>query len=137
MKAYLAIKFYEDNRNRDKIDRISTLLSNNRIKTICITRDAENWGEKIFQPKELMKITFEQIKSSNFVLIDLTEKGVGLGIEAGYAYANGIPIITIAEETSDISNTLKGISKKVILYKNIQQLNKIFKVDNIRRVLDM
>ncbi len=52
----------------------------------------------------------------------MTEKGVGLGIEAGYAYAKGIPIITIAERGSDISETLKGISKEIFFYDNIEDL---------------
>jgi len=30
------------------------------------------------------------------MVVDLTEKGVGVGIEAGYARARGIPIVTIA-----------------------------------------
>ena len=41
--------------------------------------------------------TFEIIESSDVAVIDLSEKGVGLGIEAGYAYSKQIPIITISE----------------------------------------
>jgi nucleoside 2-deoxyribosyltransferase len=57
----------------------------------------------------------------------LTEKGVGLGIEAGYAYAKGIPIITIVKSGSDISETLVGISKKIFLYNNIEDLAIFYK----------
>jgi len=83
-----------------------------------------------------MRISFEQIDSSDFILIDLTEKGVGIGIEAGYAYAKQIPIITIAQEESNVSNTLKGISKGVFLYKDIKDLDKILENDGIRNILD-
>ncbi len=65
---------------------------------------------------------FEVIDSSQVVVIDLTEKGVGIGIEAGYTDAKEIPIITIAEYGSDISATLRGISQRVILYKNFDDL---------------
>jgi nucleoside 2-deoxyribosyltransferase len=34
-----------------------------------------------------MRLTFEKIDICDLVIIDLTEKSVGLGIEAGYAYA--------------------------------------------------
>jgi nucleoside 2-deoxyribosyltransferase len=44
------------------------------------------------------------------------------GIEAGYAYAKGVPIITIAKNGSDISETLIGISKKIYFYNNIEDL---------------
>jgi len=82
-----------------------------------------------------MRISFEQIDSSDFILIDLTEKGVGIGIEAGYAYAKQIPIITIAQEESNVSNTLKGLSKRVFLYKDITDLDKILEDDGIKNIL--
>ena len=50
------------------------------------------------------------------MIMECSEKGVGLGIEAGYAYANNIPIIGIARTGSDISTTLQGISQDVIFY---------------------
>ncbi|MBS4535709.1 hypothetical protein GOQ29_08785 [Clostridium sp. D2Q-14] len=52
--------------------------------------------------------------------------GVGLGIEAGYASSREIPIITIAKEGSDISETLKGISKEIIFYKEPNELRNLF-----------
>ena len=45
-----------------------------------------------------MQRTFSEIDLSHLIVIDLTEKGVGLGIEAGYAYAKGIPIAVIAKK---------------------------------------
>lgn len=74
-----------------------------------------------------MKLTFEKIDICDLVMIDLTEKGVGLGIEAGYAYAKGIPIITIAKSGSDVSETLKGISNELSFYNNIKDLESFFK----------
>jgi len=46
--------------------------------------------------------TFEVMCSCHLTVIDLKEKGVGLAIETGYAYAQRIPVITIAREGSDI-----------------------------------
>ena len=59
-------------------------------------------------------------------MVDLTEKGVGLGIEAGYAYAKQIPIVVIARKGSDISATLQGIAKKLFLYDEFEDLNQLF-----------
>jgi nucleoside 2-deoxyribosyltransferase len=73
-----------------------------------------------------MKLTFELINKSDFLIIEFSDKGVGLGIEAGYAYAKGIPIIVIAKKGSDISNTLKGIAKKIIFYEDPEELVKEF-----------
>ena len=127
MKAYFAIKYYPDARNRKKIEKISQILENQGTSSFCMIRDRENWGKKRYSPKKLMQMAFDAIEKSDFVLVELTEKGYGTGIEAGYAYAKGKPVITIAEKGSDISNTLRGISAKVIEYKTIKELEKLLK----------
>ncbi|MCP4397478.1 MAG: nucleoside 2-deoxyribosyltransferase, partial [bacterium] len=84
--------------------------------TCCIARDVEQWGAVAFEPSALMERSFQEIDASDIVLVDLTEKGVGIGIEAGYAFAKHIPIITIAQVGSSISTTLQGISQHIFLY---------------------
>ena|SRR5579871_2744292 len=122
MRAYIGIKFHADNSNRQTIELVSHILNSCGFETVCIQRDIEKWGAVTFSPVELMAKTFEVLSSCDLVVIELTEKGVGLGIEAGYAYAQRIPIITIAREGSDISTTLQGISQDVHLYKNREDL---------------
>ena len=130
MKAYLAIKFKEDNSNKKQIENICRVLENSSIETISMIRDYEKWGEVKFSSDELMTETFKAIDSSELIGVEFSEKGVGLGIEAGYAYAKGKPIIVIAKEGSDISNTLKGISKDIIFYKNIEEVGSKIKLTN-------
>ncbi|MFC1780409.1 nucleoside 2-deoxyribosyltransferase [Patescibacteria group bacterium] len=116
MKAYLAIKFHSDGSNKTLIESLSKALEKAGIETLCFVRDVEEYSKKQFKSRELMKKAFKTIDSCDLLIIDLTEKGVGLGIEAGYAYAKEIPIITIAKKGSDISETLRGISKVIIFY---------------------
>jgi len=126
MKAYLGIKFHPDHRNKEQIDFLSSLIGEFGYSVTCITRDIEAWGKVSFAPDELMNKTFQIIDESDVVIIDLSEKGVGLGIEAGYAYSRGIPIITIAHQ-SKISNTLLGISKYNYVYKGKDDLAKFLR----------
>ncbi len=114
-KAYLGIKYHSDHSNKEKIKLISSIVEKFGYVTTCITRDVEKWGKIKFSPKELMLETFKIIESSNIAIIDLSEKGVGLGIEAGYAYSKQIPIITISEK-QQISTTLLGISRDHYVY---------------------
>ena len=72
-----------------------------------------------------MKETFKRIDSCDLVVIEFSEKGVGLGIEAGYAFARGIPVLTIAKEGSQVSETLEGISSKVIKYRSLDELRDV------------
>ena len=126
MKAYFGIKYYEDCRNRLIIEQICAILENHDYETSCIIRDMEKWGLEEFTPDDLMKATFKEIDSSNLVLVEVSEKGVGLGIEAGYAYAKGIPVAGIAKKGSDISNTMLGILTQVIMYEKLEDIEKMF-----------
>ncbi len=126
--AYLAIKFHENNNNKELIENISKSLAEAGIKITSMARDFEKWGKVHFLPEELMKLTFELIDKNEMLIVEFSEKGVGLGIEAGYAFAKKKPIIVIAKESSDISNTLKGISKEIIFYNNPKELANKFKI---------
>ena len=127
MKVYISIKYREDNGNKDRIEKISFALEQNGFETVCITRDIERWGQVELGPEELMQRTFTEIDSSHLIVVDLTEKGVGVGIEAGYAYAKRIPIVVIAKKGSDISATLQGISQKLLLYDEFDDLTHFFR----------
>lgn len=127
MKAYLAIKFHEDVKNKNLVEEISKSLKKAGLDTIVMIRDYEKWGKVKFSPQKLMELTFKLINESECLIIEFSEKGVGLGIEAGYAFAKNIPIIVIAKKGSDISNTLRGISKKIIFYDKPEDLIKELK----------
>ena len=127
MRAYISIKYRADNSNRNCIEKIASALEQNGFETVCITRDIEKWGQIELSPEELMQRTFSEIDLSHLIVIDLTEKGVGLGIEAGYAYAKGIPIVVIAKKGFDISATLQGISRQLFLYYEFDDLTHFFK----------
>ena len=124
--AYLGIKYHPDHRNRERIAFITEALAAAGYATTCITRDVEQWGAIHFSPQELMTQTFGVIEASELCVIDLTEKGVGLGIEAGYAFAKGIPVVAIAQTGADISETLRGISQTVGFYQSVDELTAVF-----------
>jgi 2'-deoxynucleoside 5'-phosphate N-hydrolase len=127
MKAFLSIKFHENLSNRKIIEDISESLEKARFKTVVIARDYERWGQVKFEPDELMRLTFKLIDESDILVIEFSEKGVGLGIEAGYAYANKKPVVVVAKKGSDISGTLEGISDKLFFYDNSDELVEKFK----------
>ncbi len=122
MRAYLAIKYHPDQQNRAQIEKLTTLLADQGVQTICIARDVEHWGTVELTPPKLMDISFAEIDACDIVIVELSEKGVGLGIEAGYAYAQGIPVVTIARRGADVSATLRGISTTVFQYETYEEL---------------
>jgi nucleoside 2-deoxyribosyltransferase len=125
--AYLGIKYHADNRNRTDIEGLSSTLEACGYATWNVARDVERWGGVTLSSTELMRCTFDLIDRSDLVVIELSEKGVGLGIEAGYAYAKDIPVITVARAGADVSTTLRGISRAVFFYACPQELVPVFR----------
>lgn len=122
MKIYLGIKYHPDHRNKEFVDALQVAFSNSGHEMFCVARDLEQWGKNSFSPSVLMQKTFDAINAADIVLIDLSEKGVGLGIEAGYAHAKGKQLVTILQNNSDLSTTLAGISKTILRYENSEDL---------------
>lgn len=116
MRAYLAIKYHPDHTNRERVEGLSAALAGAGIEARCVARDVEGWGRARFEPAELMRLSFAELDLCDLLVVDLTEKGVGVGIEAGYAYRAGIPVIATACRGADVSETLRGISAAVLFY---------------------
>jgi hypothetical protein len=125
MKAFISIKYHADHANRSRIEAIAAALGACGLESTCVARDVEGWGAVSLAPAELMRRTFEAMRSSHLVLVDLTEKGVGVGIEAGYAYASRLPILTIAQQGASISETLRGLSHSVHFYRDPDDLGEL------------
>jgi nucleoside 2-deoxyribosyltransferase len=115
-KAYFGIKFYEDHSNREEIESITAMLRGAGIQTVCMASDVEKWGTVKLSLQELMRMTFEEIELSDMVILEMSEKGVGLGIEAGYAVAKRKPLIVLIKEGCKISGTMEGIANEIIYY---------------------
>lgn len=121
-RLYLGIKYHADHRNRPLIEALGHEMASRGHSVYCVAQHLEAWGARVFTPAELMTRTFEAIQASDVVVIELSEKGVGLGIEAGYAYACGKPVLTFARYGADISNTLRGLSGSVHHYRTTDDL---------------
>ncbi|MBX3010042.1 MAG: DinB family protein [Caldilineaceae bacterium] len=122
MKLYLAIKYHADQQNRDAIEAITAVLAAQGHEVYCITRDLEAWGAQHFAPEALMRQSFQAIRRADVLLVEFTEKGVGIGIEVGYAQANQIPIVVIARHGAEISTTLRGVATTLFFYHDYAEL---------------
>jgi hypothetical protein len=125
MKIYLAIKYHSNNQNRPLIEALTAHLHGQGHTVICAARDFEDWGAKTFEGRELLLRAFSAIEDSDLVLIEATEKGMGVGIEAGFSFARGKTIITISRNEIDISVNLRSLSKKTIIYSDVAEIELI------------
>jgi nucleoside 2-deoxyribosyltransferase len=114
--AYLGIKYYADNSNKALIEQLSSALELAGYRSFCVARDLEQWGNVSLTPQKMMSLTFEQIEQADIVVLDMSEKGVGLGIEGGYAKALGKKLIITLDSKFELSTTMQGIADTVLTY---------------------
>lgn len=123
---YYGVKYHKDGRNHAVTKQRLETLENLGFITHCALRDLEDWGTVALEPDELMRLAFHLIDGSDLIVLDLTEKGVGLGIEAGYAHAQVKPVVTVVAAGSEISTTLQGISEQSCVYSGEDDLGEFF-----------
>ena len=86
------------------------------------------------QEKEMMSIAFEEIDNSSFLIVELSKKAIGVGIEVGYAFAKQKPIIYIKQKNANHSTTVGGCTDYIIEYENefhlSEEIEKIINKDS-------
>lgn len=120
MNAYLSAKFEGDD-NEEVVEQLCTAAERAGFTVTCTNRDYDDYGrEEGDEP--LTDFMFEGIERANVVLLEVTDRGVGQGIEAGYAVANQIPVIVLAAKDADISPTLQQLANQIIEYHGFEDL---------------
>ena len=66
----------------------------------------------------MMQKAMEDIEKSVILIAEVSEKGIGIGIEVGYAKAKNIPVIYVRNSRSEHSTTVSGIADFRIIYEN-------------------
>lgn len=72
--------------------------------------------------KKLMDDALKKVNESDILIVELSNKSVGVGIEAGYAKAKGKSIIYIHKLGAELKQTMSGIADVVIAYENTNDL---------------
>lgn len=126
MKVFLSIKYYDDMRNKNLIEKICSAIENCGDIPFVFAKNVQNYGKCEFSAEEIMEIAFNEINSSDVLLIDATELSIGIGIEAGYAFSKKIPIYLIAKKNAYVSNSIKGIASKALFYDKPEEIEKLF-----------
>ncbi len=83
-------------------------------------REIEYRGLKT--PKEFMPFVREQIKASDLLLLLYDPEIRGGLVEAGIAYADGIPLWLLHKQGEAVSSSVKGIASKIIAFESAETL---------------
>ena len=121
MKAYIAIS----RSNRQALDKelsaIKTALLKLNIDPFVFV---DNYTFSVNQERKMMKQAAADIDRCNIPIAETSEKGIGIGVEVGYAKAKMKPIIYLRHKNADHSTTVSGISDFQIIYQDIPYLER-------------
>ena len=114
-KVYLAISYSNRKLFDKEVKTLIELCEKNNIKLLVFV---DNYNFKENEEKEMMKTAFWEIDKSDFLIAELTNKSIGVGIEIGYAFAKEKPILYLRKKDSEYSTTASGSSSYIIEYEN-------------------
>jgi len=113
---------FQGNDNKKEVEQLCSLVKQAGFDDFCFIRDVENYQHVFDDPKDLMRRSFEEIKNSDWLLIDMTNKPTGRAIEAGIAFALDKKIVVIMKKGTIIKDTVIGISDSIIEYEDINDV---------------
>ena len=122
MKRMFITASFQGSNNKKEIEQLCSLVKEAGFDDFCFIRDVENYQHVFDDPKDLMRRAFEEIKNSDWLLIDMTDKPTGRAIESGIAFALNKKIVVIMKKGTIIKDTVIGISEKIIEYENINDI---------------
>ena len=112
-KGYLAISYSNRSLFDNEVASLKKLFKNNNLELFVFV---DKYNFKTNQERKMMKTAFKEIDDASFLIAELTIKSIGVGIEIGYAFAKGIPIIYLRKKGSEYSTTAAGSSNYIIEY---------------------
>lgn len=118
-QIYIACSFALRNELKEEITLIKKEISAQDITPFVFI---EHYSFTAEQEKEMMQKAFENISTSFCLFAETTDKGIGIGIEAGYAKALGKPVIYLRKKEAEHSTTLSGMADFCIIYSDKEDL---------------
>jgi 2'-deoxynucleoside 5'-phosphate N-hydrolase len=118
--AFVATTYKHRHEMSDVLDIISENLSVHGYTPLVFV---QHYNFAPQQTKLMMETSVKHIRECDLFIAELTHKVVGVGIEAGFAYACNKPIVYIHRQDANVSTTLSGIADYHLAYADNHDLN--------------
>lgn len=79
------------------------------------------------EEKQMMQQAMYSIDDCDLLIAEVSVKGIGIGVEAGYAKAKGKPVIYLRNKSAEHSTTVAGISDYQVIYDDVIELKHFLK----------
>ena len=130
MKAYIAVSYSK----RKLVDKeIALIIETLNTFDISPFVFVDNYKFDILHEKQMMSQAMKDIENCDILIAETSEKGIGIGIEVGYAKAKDKIVIYLRQQNAEHSTTVSGISDFQIVYSNSEDL-KIKLIDTLNQL---
>src|SRR5260221_416703 len=121
MKAYISV----GHSNRKFLDKeLDTIADTLRTLDIEPFVFIDNYNFDLTQERQMMQQAMTDIENCDLLIAETSDKGIGIGIEVGYAKAKSKPVIYVRQKNAEHSTTVSGISDYQIVYYDTDDLRK-------------
>lgn len=118
-KAFVSISYKNKDRLSSEIHTISEALKQYAIEPVVF---ACKYSFTATQEKKMMEKAIKEIQMCDFLIAEVSDKVIGVGIEIGYAYGLGKPIIYLRKHNAEYSTTVGGLTSKQVIYTTVEDL---------------
>jgi 2'-deoxynucleoside 5'-phosphate N-hydrolase len=113
MKAYVAVSYGRRTELNEVTETMKRTLRRFNIEPLVFV---DHYHFESHEEKAMMEQAFAEIDSCALLLAETTEKGIGIGVEAGYARGKNIPVIYLRNAAAPHSTTVAGASQHQVIY---------------------
>src|SRR5258705_3273220 len=121
MKAYISISHSKRKALDKELSAIKTTLVKLNIDPFVFV---DNYTFGVSEERKMMEQAAADIDRCDILIAETSDKGIGIGIEVGYAKAKMKPIIYLRHINADHSTTASGFSDFQIIYEDMPDLQR-------------
>ncbi|MGE5108787.1 MAG: nucleoside 2-deoxyribosyltransferase [Sphingobacteriales bacterium] len=121
MTAYISVSYSKRKLIDKELNAITDTLNKFKIVPFIFV---DNYKFDLTQERQMMQQAMKDIDNCSILIAETTDKGIGIGIEVGYAKAKNKPVIYVRQKNAEHSTTVSGISDFQIIYEDNNDLQK-------------
>lgn len=121
MTAYISVSYSKRKLIDKELNAITDTLNKFKIVPFIFV---DNYKFDLTQERQMMQQAMRDIDNCSILIAETTDKGIGIGIEVGYAKAKNKPVIYVRQKNAEHSTTVSGISDFQIIYEDNNDLQK-------------
>ncbi|MEJ8843532.1 nucleoside 2-deoxyribosyltransferase [Lacibacter sp. H375] len=119
MKAYISISYQRRRSLNTAITAIMSVLEEHQVESFVFV---DHYKFEETHEEEMMRSALAELEQCDLLIAETSHKGIGIGIEAGYAKAKNKPVVYLRHKEAEHSTTLSGASDHRVIYKNTDDL---------------